>query len=83
MNRIKPKDQSKQKTHFFLQHHEAVLEDGLSKLQFSLTSGCYLFLSCNPLLVSLSPGWVVDVKECFVSCGDSTRSEQLKMKNND
>lgn len=38
----------------------------------------YLFLGCDPLLVPLPPGWVVDVEECFVSCGDSARSEELR-----
>lgn len=48
------------------------------ELEPSPPPGRYLFLSCDPLLVSLPPGRVVDVEERFVSCGDSTGSEQLK-----
>ena len=40
----------------------------------------YLFLSRHPLLVSLPPGWVVDVEESFVPGRDSTRPEQLRGK---
>lgn len=50
--------------------------------QLSLTRkdvwGQYLFLSCHPLLVPLPPGRVMYVEEGFVSCSNSTRSEQLK-----
>lgn len=53
------------------------------KLQLRLTLGRYLFLGRDPLLVSLPPRRVVDVKECFVPCGDSTRSEQLKTNKSD
>lgn len=38
----------------------------------------YLFLGCDPLLVPLPPGRVVDVEERFVTCGDSARSEELR-----
>lgn len=37
----------------------------------------YLFLRCDSLLVSLPPGWVMDVHKGFISRCDSTRSEQL------
>lgn len=41
----------------------------------------YLFLSSHPLLVPLPPGRVVDVVEGFISCSDSTRSEELQRRN--
>lgn len=37
----------------------------------------YLLLRCDSLLVSLPPGWVMDVLKGFISRCDSTWSEQL------
>lgn len=48
---------------------------------FSAAGGfSYLLLSSDSFLVPLPPGWVVDVQESFISCGDAARSEQLQRK---
>lgn len=38
----------------------------------------HLFLSRNALLVSLPPGWVVQVAECLVPSCDTRRAEKLR-----